>query len=470
MSDQNRLPKINLLRGVAPVQGVTSGKSTTRIQPSNRPSGQDAPQGAASFGGHSPRASNSRGHSAVQLGYEPKRHGAHIDLSSSSAQPSAPAASSSRPWVPGGWVPGFSQIAGQGGAHEEEAPPEMTLEEAIASLPPLSAEHRYLQAHELEWLAQRGYEVEVGSIIDASQPDVTLPPPPPETIQMPIQPAAAEAAAPAGWGPGSPVSYAPPPAGPSAMPPPPQAFVSGPPVDARIEVTQPLPQGDPLPISVITTHWRRTSLLDPQIKALRGSTRPPRQVAVVARNGGVPMNEPLLAQLPTIRASSDQGMWAVIAHALTAEGDAIVIMDETLLPGRRWLECAFEELTRTGCVVAAYGDRVLRGTALAEHERIEPTDEVQAVPVGEGAWMLTREVLMHAVASSYLGNPQYGWQLHLALAAQRADKRTVILPAGEHRDPLVYSIQDDPGIREATGKERLAIIQAYEARGLKLDA
>jgi hypothetical protein len=34
----------------------------------------------------------------------------------------------------------------------------------------------------------------------------------------------------------------------------------------------------------------------------------------------------------------------------------------------------------------------------------------------------------------------------------------------------VYSIQDDPGIREATGKERLAIIQAYEARGLKLDA
>ena len=156
-------------------------------------------------------------------------------------------------------------------------------------------------------------------------------------------------------------------------------------------------------LTAVVTVYRRPELLREQVEAVRGQTRPPREIWAW-------VNEPDSATLTLVEragidrvvtASRNAYVHARFALALTAPTEFVALFDDDTMPGRRWLENCLETFARTPGILGSAGVRLTgedyRGRSI--HGWHRPGAEAVEVDLVGHAWFLKAAWVRHLFAA-----------------------------------------------------------------------
>ena len=130
---------------------------------------------------------------------------------------------------------------------------------------------------------------------------------------------------------------------------------------------------------------------------------------------------------------------------LFLEGEVFAVLDDDLMLQRRWLERALAEASRSGGVVAAWGDRVRLRPTLQCLQRVADPPQTTEVDYGLCGYVAPREVFvkMWTFAPQVLGPNGNGEDMCLSAAARMLGRGTCVVRAGDDARAQVSNYGSD---------------------------
>jgi hypothetical protein len=146
-----------------------------------------------------------------------------------------------------------------------------------------------------------------------------------------------------------------------------------------------------LTVVLVTQHHPRMLAL--QIAALTASTVGPREIIIVEGGERNAENAPVLDHFKTVKLGRALHWSDPFMAAANAEGAVVCVLEETTVPGARWLESAigmFGQLEQPALIVAA--GETLRPDGSIERivGPMTPPDDHEPVDVGRGGWVFPK--------------------------------------------------------------------------------
>lgn len=251
-------------------------------------------------------------------------------------------------------------------------------------------------------------------------------------------------------------------------PPPPMGSPTQP-QGAQIRVTTTTGEVPEVNLAVVLSAHLRPQLTEPQLVAMLSQSVRPRQTVVIV-TPGVPVHEQALMGYQQIRTTLQLTPWWRFQIATTfTDVTHVAVLDDDTLPGPGWIAAAMAYLADHphDCVCAA-------GIVLDEKNgetRVGPANkpsQLTTVDIGEGGWLMRRDVLAEALASTVkLPGEVYGWGALISFGIQ-PEGRCVVLPYNGVADGLTQPpVLDQYSLRRAPkwNEEHQEVVRAFRGAG-----
>ena len=108
-------------------------------------------------------------------------------------------------------------------------------------------------------------------------------------------------------------------------------------------------------ITVILNGFRRPNNIESQLEILKSQSVRPTEIMLWGNYGGEGYEMPAFPGVKTTVCNTNFNCHARFAYALLAQTEFVCIMDDDLLPGRRWLENCLKTFNQKPGVIGFYG-------------------------------------------------------------------------------------------------------------------
>lgn len=189
--------------------------------------------------------------------------------------------------------------------------------------------------------------------------------------------------------------------------------------------------------SVILNVYKRENKLEDQIKAIERQTKPPAEILIW--NNGNAKAEKIIKQfkskIPIIstNCSTNLGVWARFSYALNARSEFLLMLDDDVIPGKKWVENCFNQFKEMPGVYGTRGVRFLspnRYTPLEFYGWKNPNEQTIEVDIIGHSWFFKTEWL-----ASYWGLASFsemqvraGEDMQLSFAVQQDHQLRSFVP------------------------------------------
>ena len=192
-------------------------------------------------------------------------------------------------------------------------------------------------------------------------------------------------------------------------------------------------------LTVVLNIYKRANLLSKQLDALKNQSIRPIAV-LIWKNHAIdePVND-LFDQkfypfeIITAECNSNLGVWARFAFALNAKTEYVCVLDDDVIPGRKWFENCIQQMKK---VKGLYGTRGVRFqsknryTPLTHFGWGNPNEDTMVVDIVGHAWFFHKEMLNYYWSTPVPNDfpTTAGEDMHFSFALQNAGISTYVPP------------------------------------------
>lgn len=152
-------------------------------------------------------------------------------------------------------------------------------------------------------------------------------------------------------------------------------------------------------ITVLISGFIRPEYLKPQIDALNNQTVKPDKIIVLYTKPYKDFQVPYIDGVDFIVAETDHGLNARFAVGLVAKTKYLCIMDDDLIPGRKWLETSLGALIKEDAIICGYGVRYNEAQDESSSRKFgdhgERNEVLEEVDMAGHSWLLKKEWLKY---------------------------------------------------------------------------
>lgn len=202
-------------------------------------------------------------------------------------------------------------------------------------------------------------------------------------------------------------------------------------------------------VSVILNVFKRAQNFERQLAALESQSHPVTEI-LVWENGEQTIQNYLAGrpEVILVRASTNLGVWARFSVALQATGEFIWLIDDDVIPGRRWVENALECFSQKPAVIGSRGLRFRSRHSYLLYDEYgpnNPNSNAQEVDIVGHNWIFPRSWLgaFWQLYSERFDSKFAGEDIHLSFAAKKIlGVPTVVPPHPKNNHDLWGEISD----------------------------
>jgi hypothetical protein len=212
-------------------------------------------------------------------------------------------------------------------------------------------------------------------------------------------------------------------------------------------------------ITVVLNVYKRSSIFEEQLNAIRAQTIKPLEI-LVWEDGHEKVPVSLRDGLKIAGANHNYGVWARFAYALNGTGKFIFIIDDDTIPGRRWLENCIETMNKTPGLLGARGLIFDNKHSYSMNHDVGiycPNENTTAVDIVGHSWFFKREWLyaFWGCADLKFENNLAGEDIHFSFAMQKFLGIPTLVPRHPINDTSLWGA--DPELSKSYGSGREGI-------------
>lgn len=186
-------------------------------------------------------------------------------------------------------------------------------------------------------------------------------------------------------------------------------------------------------VSVILNLYNRPNSLEVQYQSVLEQTVKPAEILIFMNKGAdvSQFNPRILAECKTTISNANWGVHARIAHSLNTTSPYVMLLDDDVRVGKRWIEQCLEIQESEKCVLGTIGI-ISRDLQYCNYERVgwaNPNETLTQVDFVGHNWVFPREVAAEYWRGGYIPwSPICGEDIGLSFAAQRLGMKTYVPP------------------------------------------
>lgn len=203
-------------------------------------------------------------------------------------------------------------------------------------------------------------------------------------------------------------------------------------------------------ITVLISCFVRPEYLKPQIEALTNQTIKPDKIIVLYTKPYKEFQIPFVDGVDFIVVENDQGLNARFAVGLVAKTRYVCIMDDDLIPGRKWLETCLEAIKRENAIICGYGVKYNEAWDENNSKKFgdhgDKNEALEAVDMAGHSWFMNKEWLKYFWMEEPLD-----WtisdDMHLSYTIKKYTKiKLLVSPHPENNKELWSNTRPDLGL------------------------
>ncbi|MDA9791007.1 glycosyltransferase family 2 protein [Schleiferiaceae bacterium] len=222
--------------------------------------------------------------------------------------------------------------------------------------------------------------------------------------------------------------------------------------------------------AILTVYGRQENFFN-QVKALKSQTIVPAEIIVFIDKHPVKKSEEILKfcideNIQVVSVTSNVGVWGRFSLAMIAKSDFIFILDDDIIPGKKWFENSLKLLSTYRCVVGGVGVIFQPNTSdynvMKRIGWVNPEDETTEADVIGHIWGASKSFFHQfwLEAEDNFKYPRSGEDIHFSWRAQQLGYKVLVPFNGFDKDNWSNLAGSNFGTdREALSLEASAILR-----------